>query len=227
MKCITIQGFAVLEHELHFIPLPYLNLLKYILCDYGKNEDNSILAICKNFKDKYESFLKDTKNNMIARLTLPLFYITLIKIDGRPIKELVNIIYLYLYMHIYTCIKYKNIFICSLVFNKKLVSFINDICMKMFFAIVNNNTEKSPKFSENGEYLIRNYQFKIHLFIYNDYLFYFQGSTNSVIDEYLCLNISSKCCFLLTAVRGMHSDPSLPNKHLLKEYDIIRLDNLK
>lgn len=89
LKCIIIQGFIVLEHELHFIPLPYLSLLKYILCDYEQNEDNSILAICKNFKDKYESFLKDNKYNMIARLTLPLFYITLIKIDGRPLKELV------------------------------------------------------------------------------------------------------------------------------------------
>jgi len=38
-------------------------------------------------------------------------------------------------------------------FNKKLVSFINDICMKMFFAIVNNNTEKSVTLSENSEYL--------------------------------------------------------------------------
>lgn len=38
-------------------------------------------------------------------------------------------------------------------FNKKLISFINDICMKMFFAIVNNNTEKSAAFSESSEYL--------------------------------------------------------------------------
>jgi len=101
LKCITIQGFNVLEHELQFIPLPYLNLLKYILCDSEQNEDNSILAICKNFKDKYESFLKDNKYNMIARLTLPLFYITLIKIDGRPIKELVHIyVYIHVYMHV-------------------------------------------------------------------------------------------------------------------------------
>lgn len=87
LKCIINQGFIVLEHELHFIPLPYLSLLKYILCGYEQNEDNVILAICKNFKDKYESFLKDNKYNMIAHLTLPLFYITLIKIDGRPLKE--------------------------------------------------------------------------------------------------------------------------------------------
>ncbi|XP_027837521.2 probable E3 ubiquitin-protein ligase HERC1 [Aphis gossypii] len=166
LKRIINQGFIVLEHELHFIPLPYLSLLKYILCGYEQNEDSAILAICKNFKDKYESFLKDNKYDMIARLTLPLFYITLIKIDGRPLKDLV--------------------------LNKKLVSFINDMCMKMFFAIVNNNTEKSATFSESS-------------------------SPNTVMDEYLCLNISSKCCFLLTAVRGMHSDPSLPNKHLLKD----------
>lgn len=59
---------------------------------------------------------------------------------------------------------------------------------------------------------------EIYLFIMLG-LLYFQGSPNSVMDEYLCLNISGKCCFLLTAVRGMHSDPSLPNKHLLKEYE--------
>lgn len=87
MKCIINQGFIVLEHELHFIPLPYLSLLKCVLCGYEQNEDNAILAICKNFKDKYESFLKDNKYDMIARLTLPLFYTTLIKIDGRPLKE--------------------------------------------------------------------------------------------------------------------------------------------
>jgi len=50
-------------------------------------------------------------------------------------------------------------------------------------------------------------------------LLYFLGTPSTVMDDYLCLNISSKCCFLLTAVRGMHSDPSLPNKHLLKEYE--------
>jgi len=94
LKCIIIQGFIVLENELHFIPLPYLSLLKYILCGCEQNEDNVVLAICKNFKDKYESFLKDNKYNMIARLTLPLFYITLIKIDGRPLKELVYAIYI-------------------------------------------------------------------------------------------------------------------------------------
>lgn len=99
LKCIIIQGFTVLEHELHFIPSPYLSLLKYILCDYEENEDDSILAICKNFKDKYESFLKDNKYNMMARLTLPLFYITLIKIDGRPLKELVYYIYIYIYVY--------------------------------------------------------------------------------------------------------------------------------
>lgn len=81
-----------MEHELHFIPLPYLSLLKCTLCDYEQNEDNSVLTICKNFKDKYESFLKDNKYDMITRLTLPLFYVTLIKIDGRPLKELVYLI---------------------------------------------------------------------------------------------------------------------------------------
>jgi len=47
---------------------------------------------------------------------------------------------------------------------------------------------------------------------------------NSVMDQYQCLSISSKCCFLLTAVRGMHSDPALPNKHLLKEYDNLNIN---
>jgi len=89
LKRITLSGFTVLEHELHFIPLPYLNLLKYILCDYEQNEDNIILIICKNFKDKYEHFINDNKYEMITRLALPLFYVTLIKIDGRPLKELV------------------------------------------------------------------------------------------------------------------------------------------
>jgi len=99
---ITITGFNVLEHELHFIPLPYLNLLKYILCDYEKNEDIAILTICKSFKDKYDSFLKDNKYDMITRLTLPLFYVTLIKIDGRPLKELVYFVkYIYYLKYIY------------------------------------------------------------------------------------------------------------------------------
>jgi len=49
------------------------------------------------------------------------------------------------------------------VFNKKLFSFINDMCMKMFFAIVNNNTEKSAQFSESSEYL----SIKRKLFIFN------------------------------------------------------------
>lgn len=89
LKKISNIGFIVLEHELNFIPLPYLNLLKYILCDYEQNEDNAVSTICKNFKDKYESFLKDNKYDMITRLTLPLFYVTLIKIDGRSLKELV------------------------------------------------------------------------------------------------------------------------------------------
>lgn len=39
----------------------------------------------------------------------------------------------------------------SFVFNKKLVSFINDMCMKMFFTLV-NNAEKSSLFSENSKY---------------------------------------------------------------------------
>lgn len=89
LKTISNSGFTVLEHELNFIPLPYIQLLKYILCDYEQNEDNSVLTICNNFKDKYDSFLKDNKYDMITRLTLPLFYVTLIKIDGRPLKELV------------------------------------------------------------------------------------------------------------------------------------------
>ncbi|XP_025408544.1 probable E3 ubiquitin-protein ligase HERC1 isoform X2 [Sipha flava] len=165
LKKISNTGFIVLEHELNFIPQPYLNLLKYILCDYEQNEDNVALTICNNFKDKYESFLKDNKYDMITRLTLPLFYVTLIKIDGRPLKDFL--------------------------FNKNLVSFINEMCMKMFFALV-NNLEKSIMFSESN-------------------------FPNSAVDEYQCLNISSKCCFLLTAVRGMHSDLSLPNKHLLKD----------
>lgn len=115
------MGFIVLEQELNFIPLPYLSLLKYILCDYEKNEDIAILTICKNFKDKYESFLKDNKYDMITRLTLPLFYITLIKIDGRPLKELV-----YYVEYIYICIyKYKPSVIreciraCTLLFPSK------------------------------------------------------------------------------------------------------------
>lgn len=97
--------------------------------------------------------------------------------------------------------------------NKKLVSFINDMCMKMFFTLV-NTADKSTMFSENSEYL--------YLRIYIKIFFYYLillGSSNVIMDEYQCLNISSKCCFLLTAVRGMHSDPSLPNKHLLKEYE--------
>lgn len=89
LKSITIAGFAALEHELHFIPQPYLSLLKYILCDYEQSEENIISTICKMFKDKYDNFLKDNKYKIIIRLTLPLFYITLIKIDGRPLKELV------------------------------------------------------------------------------------------------------------------------------------------
>lgn len=89
LKKISLTGFAIVEHELHFIPLPYLSLLKYILCDYKQNEDNILLTICKNFLEKYELFLKDNKFDMITRLTLPLFYVTLIKIDGRPLKEFV------------------------------------------------------------------------------------------------------------------------------------------
>lgn len=92
LKRITITGFTVLENELNIIPQPYLSLLKYILWDYEQNEDNAVLTICKNFKDKYESFLIDNKYEMITRLTLPLFYVTLIKIDGRPLKELVYFI---------------------------------------------------------------------------------------------------------------------------------------
>lgn len=99
LKCIVDHGFTVLERELHFIPLPYLSLLKYILCDYEQTEDNAILAICKNFKKKYEIFLNDNEQNMITRLTLPLFYITLIKVDGRPLKELV-------YNILCTCVNY-------------------------------------------------------------------------------------------------------------------------
>lgn len=87
LKRITTNGFITLEHELHFIPLPYLSLLKYIMCNFEQNEDNAMLTICKNFKDKYESFLIDSKYDMIKRLVLPLFYVTLIKIDGRPLKE--------------------------------------------------------------------------------------------------------------------------------------------
>lgn len=97
LKRITISGYTVLEHELHFIPLPYLSLLKYILCGNEQSEDNTVLTICKNFKDKYESFLKDNKYDMITHLGLPLFYITLLKIDGRPLKELV---YFYLLLYI-------------------------------------------------------------------------------------------------------------------------------
>lgn len=50
-------------------------------------------------------------------------------------------------------------------FNKKLVSFINDMCANMYFALV-NNTEKSSIFSENSEYTflfqIKRYVFKFH-----------------------------------------------------------------
>lgn len=88
LKRITLNGFTVLENELNFIPQPYLSLIKHIiLCDYGQNEDSFVLTICKNFTDKYENFLNDNKYDMITRLTLPLFYVTLIKIDGRPLKE--------------------------------------------------------------------------------------------------------------------------------------------
>jgi len=89
LKKIAVNGFTLLEHELQFIPLPYLSLLKSIFNDDEQNEDNIILTVCKHFNDKYQSFLKDNKYNMITRLTLPLFYVTLIKIDGRPLKELV------------------------------------------------------------------------------------------------------------------------------------------
>lgn len=93
LKRISITGFTALENELNFIPQPYLSLIKYIiLCDYDQNEDNVVLSICKNFTDKYENFLNDNKYDMITRLTLPLFYVTLIKIDGRPLKELVYFI---------------------------------------------------------------------------------------------------------------------------------------
>lgn len=87
LKRITMTGFIILEQELNFIPLPYISLLKNILCNYEENEDSAVLTICKNFKDKYDSFLKDNKYDMITRLTLPLFYVTLIKIDGRTLKE--------------------------------------------------------------------------------------------------------------------------------------------
>ncbi|VVC31643.1 Hypothetical protein CINCED_3A017272 [Cinara cedri] len=159
LKKISITGFSIVEHELHFIPLPYLSLLKYILCDYNQNEDNILLTVCKNFMEKFELFLNDNKFDMMTRLTLPLFYVTLLKIDGRPLKDFM--------------------------FNKKLVSFINEMCINMYFSLVNRN-EKSTIVSENR-------------------------------DEYQCINICSKCCFLLTAVCGMHSDPLLPNKHLLKD----------
>lgn len=151
LKRITITGFSILENELHFIPLPYISILKYILCDYEQNEDNAILTICKHFKDKYESFLKDNKYDMITRLTLPLFYVTLMKIDGRPLKELVYYTTFIFYVYLLLAVLKKFIF-CSLLFNKKLVSFINDMCMKMFFALV-NNTEKTI-FSKNSKYNI-------------------------------------------------------------------------
>lgn len=104
-------------------------------------------------------------------------------------------------------------FIYSFVLNKKLVFFINDMCMKMFFSLV-NNAEKSTVFSGNSKYL---YLREMNLFI----MFYciLLDTQSAVMNQYQCLSISSKCCFLLTAVRGMHSDPSIPNKHLLKEYD--------
>lgn len=82
-----MDGVTILENELHFIPLPYICILKNIFCDYEQNEDDTILTICKHFKDKYGNFLKDNKYDMITRLTLPMFYVTLIKIDGRPLKE--------------------------------------------------------------------------------------------------------------------------------------------
>lgn len=110
LKKITRTGFIELEHELHFIPLPYLSLLKYILFDCEKNEDIAILTICKSFKDKYDSFLKDNKYDLITRLTLPLFYVTLIKIDGRPLKELVCYVK---FVCIYTVL-WKKLSVCIL-----------------------------------------------------------------------------------------------------------------
>jgi len=47
------------------------------------------------------------------------------------------------------------------VLNKKLVSFIYDMCMKMFFVLV-KNAEKSALFSGNSEYL---YLREMYLFI--------------------------------------------------------------
>lgn len=73
------------------------------MSDYEQNEDVVILAICKNFKDKYDSFLKDNKYDMIKRLTLSLFYVTLIKIDGRPLKEFVYYTF-HCFMYKYVCI---------------------------------------------------------------------------------------------------------------------------
>lgn len=85
------------------------------------------------------------------------------------------------------------------------------MCMKMFFSLV-NNIDKSVMFSEKSKYLQPS---KTYLFLL---ITIFLDFSNSAVDEHQCLNISSKCCFLLTAVRGMHSDSSSPNKHLLKEY---------
>lgn len=121
-------------------------------------------------------------------------------------------------MCVFIFILIQNIFFYSLIFNKKLISFINEMCMKMFFAIV-NSTEKSDLFSENSKNL---YLLSSIYFISNVNYYVLESSLNFIMDEHQCLNISSKCCFLLTAVRGMHSDPSLPNKHLLKEYGYLK-----
>lgn len=68
---------------------------------------------------------------------------------------------MWIYLHTFVCVcvfvceiylKYNCIY--SIIFNKKLVSFINDMCMKMFFALV-NNAEKSTIFSENSKYFNR------------------------------------------------------------------------
>ncbi|XP_050548202.1 uncharacterized protein LOC126909825, partial [Daktulosphaira vitifoliae] len=165
LKTVISNGFSTVENELHFIPQPYLKLLKFILNKYEQNDDDSIITVCKNFNDKYDSFLVDQKYATIKRLTLPLYYVALIKIDGRPLKEFI--------------------------LNKKLLSFINELCMKMFCALV-NSFDNMTITSENNKL------------------------PNVILDEYLCFNVSSKCCFLLTAVRGIHSDPSILNKYTSK-----------
>lgn len=60
-------------------------------------------------------------------------------------------------------LKYLFFFIYSFILNKKLISFINDMCMKMFFTLV-NNVEKSAIFFEKSKCLYLRKLYQIILF---------------------------------------------------------------